>query len=100
MPCEAAAVLRRDTLGFIGFASVTLRNTQSRFELLTILGSEALLVAEALTNGARILADGPLCLEWADPPSLLILAPERLLRSPGRVRVLAAPASIHPLRGH
>ena len=49
-------------------------------------GSEALLAAESLTNGTRISADGPLCLEWIDPPSLLIVAPERLLRSPGRVR--------------
>jgi hypothetical protein len=100
MPFEAAALLRRDTLGLVEFASVTLRNAQSRFELLTILRSEALLVAESLTSGARILVDRPLCLEWADPPSLLILAPERLLRSPGRVRVLAAPGSIHPLRDH
>jgi hypothetical protein len=38
-------------------------------------------------------------LEWADPPSLLMVAPERLLRSPGRIRLLAGPDSIHPLRG-
>jgi hypothetical protein len=100
MPFEAAAVPHGDTLGFVEFASVIARNAQSRLELLTILSSEALLAAEALTKGARISADGPLCLEWADPPSLLILAPERLLRSPGRVRVLAAPGSIHPLRSH
>jgi hypothetical protein len=36
-------------------------------------------------------------LEWIDLPSLLIVAPERLLRSPGRVRILAVPSSIHPL---
>ena len=62
-------------------------------------GSEALLATESLTDGARISADGLLCLEWVDPPSLLIVAPERVLRSPGRVRVLASPGSIHPLRG-
>ena len=99
MPFEAAAVLHRDTLGFVEFASVTPRNVQFRLELLTFPGSEALLAAESLTNGARISADGPLCLEWVDPPSLLIVAPERLLRSPGRIRILAAPGSIHPLRG-
>jgi hypothetical protein len=100
MPFEAAAVLHRDTPGFVEFASVTLGKVQFRLELLNVRGSEALLAAEALTSGARISANGPLCLEWIDPPSLLIVAPERLLRSPGRVRILAAPGSIHPLRGH
>jgi hypothetical protein len=100
MPFEAAAALHRDTLGFVEFASVTLGKVQFRLELLNVRGSEALLAAEALTSGARISANGPLCLEWIDPPSVLIVAPERLLRSPGRVRILAAPSSIHPLRGH
>jgi hypothetical protein len=80
MPFEAAAVLYRDTLGFVEFACVTSSNIQFRLELLTIPGSEALLPAESLTNGARISADGPLCLEWVDPPSLLMVAAERLLR--------------------
>jgi hypothetical protein len=99
MPFEAAAVLHRDTLGFVEFACVISSNVQFRLELLTIPGSEALLPAESLTNSTRISADGPLCLEWADPPSLLMVAPERLLRSPGRIRLLAGPNSIHPLRG-
>ena len=70
-----------------------------RLELLTNSGGAAILVLEWLTNGARISADGPLCFEWVGPPSLLIVAPERLLRSPGRVRIVAGPDSIHPLRG-
>ncbi len=99
MPFEAAAALHRDALGFVEFACVISSNVQFRLELLTIPSSEALLPAESLTNGARISADGPLCLEWVDPPSLLMVAPERLLRSPGRIRLLAGPGSIHPLRG-
>lgn len=99
MPFEATAVLHRDAVGFVEFAWVALSNVQIRLELLAIPGSEALLPAEALTDGAHISADGPLCLEWVGPPSLLIVAPERLLRSPGRIRVLAGPGSIHPLRG-
>ena len=99
MPLETAAALHRDTLGIVEFACVTSTDLRFRLELLTIPGSEALLPAESLTSGARISADGPLSLEWVGPPSLLIVAPERLLRSPGRVRVLAAPGSIHPLRG-
>ncbi len=99
MPLETAAELRRDTLGFVEFACVTLSNVQIRLELLGIPGSDVLLPAEWLTNGARISADGPLCFEWVGPPSLLIVAPERLLRSPGRIRIVAGPDSIHPLRG-
>ena len=99
MPLETAAALHRDTLGIVEFACVTSGNVQIRLELLTIPGSEALPPAESLTDGAHISADGPLSLEWVGPPPLLIVAPERLLRSPGRVRVLAAPGSIHPLRG-
>jgi hypothetical protein len=99
MPFEAAAVLHRDTLGFVEFASAIFRTEQFRLELLLFPSSEALLAAESLTNGARISAAGPLYLEWVGPPSLLIIAPERLLRSPGRIRLLAAPGSIHPLRG-
>jgi hypothetical protein len=100
MPLESAAMLHGDTVGFVEFACVTLSNVQLRLELLTILGSETRLASGSLSNGARFSVDAPLCLEWADPPSLLILAPERLLRSPGRVRVLAAPGSIQPLRSH
>jgi hypothetical protein len=99
MPFEAAAMLHDDTRGFVEFAAVTPRNVQFRLELLMVPGSSALLATESLTDGVRITADGPLCLEWVDPPSLLIVAPERVLRSPGRVRVLAASGSIHPLRG-
>lgn len=98
-PFEAAAALHRDTLEFVEFACVALGNVQIRLELLGIPGSEVLLPAEWLTNGARISADVPLCLEWVGTPSLLVVAPERLLRSPGRIRVLAGPDSIHPLRG-
>jgi len=99
MPFEAAAVLHRETLGLAEFACVTLSNLQLRLELLIVPSSEALLPAESLTNGARISADALLGLEWVGPRSLLIVAPQRLLRSPGRIRVLAGPGSVHPLRG-
>jgi hypothetical protein len=99
MPFEAAAVSHCETLGLAEFACVTLSNLQLRLELLIVPSSEALLPAESLTNGARISADGLLGFEWVGPRSLLIVAPQRLLRSPGRIRVLAGPGSIHPLRG-
>jgi hypothetical protein len=52
-----------------------------------------------LTGAARITAEFSLNVEWQDPPALLLVSPERLLRSPGRIRILAASGSIHPLRG-
>jgi len=74
-------------------------DVQLHFELLATPGSEALLDLESLMSGAHIAADAPLYLEWANPPSLLVVASERLLRSPGRVRILAGSDSVHPLRG-
>jgi len=75
------------------------RDLQLRLEFLAAPGDEALLALESLTSGISISADCPFYWEWADPPSLLLVAGERLLRSPGRVRILAGPDSIHPLRG-
>jgi hypothetical protein len=69
------------------------------FDTLTVLGYNALPVLEALASGVRVSAAGLLFLEWADPPGLLLVSPERLLRSPGRIRILAGPCSKHPLRG-
>jgi hypothetical protein len=57
-------------------------------------------VLESLSTGGRISTDEPLCLEWAEPPaSVPVVASNRLLRSPGRVRILAGPGSVRPLRG-
>jgi hypothetical protein len=45
-------------------------------------------------------ADVPtLTLEWADTPGLSLVCSERLLHSPGRIRTLAGPNSMDPLRG-
>ena len=85
LPSESRALLAGDV--------------QFRLELLAIPWSEALLVLEMLTNRTRISACGSFYLEWADPPAALVLASERLLRSPGRVRILAGPRSVHPVRG-
>jgi hypothetical protein len=68
-------------------------------EILTALSREAVPVLEALTGGTRIAVAGAWALEWADPPGLVLVSPERVLRSPGRIRILAGPGSMHPLRG-
>src|SRR5271156_4025596 len=52
-------------------------DVQVRLELLATSGTEALLIFESLMSGAHIAADAPLYLEWANPPSLLVVASER-----------------------
>jgi hypothetical protein len=68
-------------------------------EILATLSPEAVTVLEALTGGTRITVAGVWALEWADPPGLLVVSPGRVLRSAGRIRILAGPGSMHPLRG-
>jgi hypothetical protein len=68
-------------------------------EILTALSREAPPAVESLSAGARVTTATLLALEWADPPALLIVSQERMLRSPGKIRILAGPASVHPLRG-
>ena len=53
---------------------------------------------ESLTGGAGISIDGLLALEWVDPPAPIV-ASGRVLRSSGKIRILAGPGSVHPLRG-
>jgi hypothetical protein len=67
-------------------------------EILASLCREGFLAQESLSSGVRLSIEGPGILEWADPPALPLVSPGRLLRSPGRIRILAGPGSIHPLR--
>jgi hypothetical protein len=69
-------------------------------EFLAALGRDALPVLEALTEGALVLTDGPFAMEWADPPAVMPVSPARLLRSPGKIRILSTPRSTRRLRGH
>jgi hypothetical protein len=62
-------------------------------------GTPSLIEFPYLTNGTGITIAAAPALEWADPPARLIVSPERLLRSSGKVRILAGPGSVHPLRG-
>jgi hypothetical protein len=73
-------------------------NTGFRTEILSVVRRDTPPCLESLAVGARVLSDAPLSLEWGDPPTLLVVSRDRLLRSPGRIRILAGPASRHPLR--
>jgi len=82
------------------FRNLLVVNLQTCLEALAGRGGVTPAVLEALTSSARISTDEPLCLEWADPPgSVPVVGSNRLLRSPGRVRILAGPGGVHPLRG-
>jgi hypothetical protein len=70
-----------------------------RNEFQAVLSVDRLAILEWLTGGARIASEGLLTLEWQDPPALLVVSQGRLLRSPGRIRILAGPGSRHPFRG-
>ena len=82
------------------FGNLRATDLQLGLELLAASGGETTLVLESMTSGARITTDEPLYLEWTDPPAPVpVVAYNRLLRSPGRVRILAGPGSVHRLRG-
>jgi hypothetical protein len=68
-------------------------------ELHAVSTVDRLAILEWLTGGARIASEGLLTLEWQDSPALLLVSQGRLLRSPGRIRILAGPGSRHPFRG-
>jgi len=50
-------------------------------------------------GGTAVTVAAAPAIEWADPPALPIVSSERLLRSSGKIRILAGPGSTHPLRG-
>jgi hypothetical protein len=74
-------------------------NANPPIESLAALSNDRPSLLETVSGGIRISTTGLFLLEWADPPGLLLVSSERLLRSPGRIRILASPCSKHPLRG-
>jgi hypothetical protein len=121
-------LLSSDTVGLVGFSTGILRDANDAtewlvlraldveaavenlttawvepglapIELPAVLRRDSLLVPESLTSGVLISANELPTLEWADPPALVLVSLERLLRSPGKIRILAVTGSAHPLRG-
>jgi len=94
---------RSATTGPIEFGIGILRDDRDGTEwlaqgMLGVLGGNALAVLESLTSGVRISTAELLLVEWADSPGLMLVSPQRLLCSPGSIRILAGPDSNHPLR--
>jgi hypothetical protein len=110
---EATTSLRIDPMICAEYGRRLVSDAQFGLELLSTLADDAglpnalhavlsvdrLAILEWLTGGARIASEGLLTLEWQDPPALLLVSQGRLLRSPGRIRILAGPGSRHPFRG-
>jgi hypothetical protein len=98
-PVEHFAKVRLDLDLRSEWANRLVRYEGAPNEILAALSREAVTVLESLTRGTRVAVAGTWALEWADPPGLVLVSPGRVLRSTGRIRILAGPESMHPLRG-
>jgi hypothetical protein len=94
---EVVSSLRPDAIGLMELGRRSRSDVSGSAEFGAAMSFDSLSGIESLTGGARLMAVGLLALEWADPPGLLPVS--RVLRSPGRIRILAGPDSTHPLKG-
>jgi hypothetical protein len=89
--------------------SVRLRNGRRRIEFSSTHARAAVAAMDVLSvelsvivvpaGGTAVTVAAAPAMEWADPPALPIVSSERLLRSSGKIRILAGLGSVHPLRG-
>ena len=66
---------------------------------LVVLCRDTLIALDAFAGGMGVRRSELLFQEWLDPPSLMEISIDRLLRSPGRARILAGAISNTPTRG-
>jgi hypothetical protein len=64
-----------------------------------VLCRDTLIALDAFTGGMGVRRSELLFQEWLDPPNLMEISTDRLLRSPGRIRILAGGTSSNPTRG-
>jgi hypothetical protein len=95
---EWERVLPSDSQFWLELEQILAGNTGLQGEIISVATRDTPHFLESLSLGSRVSYDESLCLEWDDPPVLLVVSRDRLLRSPGRIRILAGPASTHPLR--
>jgi hypothetical protein len=99
LPSEAANRCAADAWFCVEWPRALAGEAGAPIEMAAVLGGEVSPVLEALTSGALVWADMMLSVEFADPPQLVLVSLERVRRSPGKIRILAAAGSTHPLRG-
>ena len=95
-PLEPASRALREVTGFGEWDTMRAANAWPTVEQLMAVQSNGDPLLECML---QFIGDRQPCLEWADPPGLLLVSAERLLCPPGRIRILAGPSSAHPLRG-
>src|SRR5262249_49373033 len=95
---STVGVINNLTLGSEGLFSVA-SEAPFRLAAAAVCRSDTLLVVDALTSGISVLPSELLFLEWLDPPNLMEISIDRLLRSPGRIRILASRISNRPTKG-
>jgi hypothetical protein len=66
---------------------------------LIVLCRDTPVALDAFTSGMGVRRSELLFQEWLDPPNPMVISIDRLLRSPGRIRVLAGGISSSPTRG-
>jgi hypothetical protein len=98
-PCGWAVRMAADAQFYFEWIHALTSDAAISIQLIAGLNRDVVSVLESSTNGSRTSIAGLLTMEWADPPALVLVSLERLLRSPGRIRILAGPGSAHPLRG-
>ena len=96
VPLEPASRALREVASFSEWDTMQQANAWSAVEQVTAVQSDGEPLLECML---QLVGDRQPRLEWADPPGRQLVSAERLLCPPGRIRVLASPGSVHPLRG-
>jgi hypothetical protein len=99
-PLEGVASQHINSIASTELISRTIRTDETSIEAVAkqVGGAGSAPALESLTDGALISIDTLLALEWVDPPAPIVSS-GRALRSSGKIRILAGPGNVHPLRG-
>jgi hypothetical protein len=96
VPLEPASRSLREVAGFGEWDTTQAVKAWPAVEQVIAVQSDGEPLLECML---QLVGDRQPRLEWADPPGRQLVSAERLLCPPGRIRVLASPGSVHPLRG-
>jgi hypothetical protein len=94
----AGGVINGSALGAEELFSVA-SNTTLSLAALAACRRDTLVALDPLSTGISLFASEILLLEWLDPPNLMEISIGRLLRSSGRIRILAGGISNSPTKG-
>jgi hypothetical protein len=95
-PLEPASRAIREVAALNEWNAIDAVQTWPTVEQLATVGGDC---APPFECEGLLAVEAQACQECTGPPDPLLVSSERLLRSPARVRILASPGSLHPLRG-